>query len=85
MIPVLLGFLCGAITTFCIWVMCSLLRKSSDYSAEITIDVLSGELEHTTLDRDQLRQSLIETGQALRERDDVIAELKRKAFYTTLN
>lgn len=81
-IPIVIAFACGAITTFCVWLMCAMLHESSGYNADITIDVLSQENDRLVFHCEQLSQSLAETAQALRERNDEIDSLKRKAFYT---
>jgi hypothetical protein len=81
-IPIAIGFGCGAISTFCLWMVCAMLHESSSYTADITIDVLSQENDRLVFHNEQLSQSLAETAQALRERDDENECLRRKAFYT---
>ena len=79
--PVIISFACGAITATAVMVMITIHSRSNDYTLDLLNDVLFDENDRLVSHCEQLSQTLSETAQALRERDDEIESLRRKAFY----
>lgn len=81
MFPIIIGFACGAITATAVIMMLTIHSRSNDYTLDLLNDVLSDENDRLVSHCEQLSQSLSQNAQALRERDDEIECLRRKAFY----
>lgn len=75
-IPIVIGFACGAITATSAMVMLSMSKKSSDYTLDLLNDVLSEENDSLVMKCQQLSESVIETSQALRRTEDELAYYK---------